>query len=508
VVAGGIVVSIAYTSAATLAGRIRDGELSPVEVLDALFARIDAHDDVVNAFVHTCEDDAYEAARAAERAVETGDDLGPLHGVPVAIKDLDTPVEGAPMTCGSVPLADNVAQADCLLVERLKAAGAIVVGMTNVPEFGHKGTTDNPLHGTTVTPFDTDRIAGGSSGGSAAALAAGMAPLAVGSDAGGSIRIPASACGVVGLMPSFGLVPFDARPDALEPHTPFTALGPLARSVEDVALALEVVAGWHRDDPFAVPAPDADYLDADRRDDADLSVQYSPDLGVFPIEEAVTNVTDEAIAALEAAGASVTFADPDFGHDRETMLDAWENGFRLLMSSLLDKVERALGVDLLGDHREELSPQFVEYIEAGLAQSSTAFKRADMIRTDVYDAVNEVLADHDVLATPTLAVPPFDADVAGPTEVDGRAVDPYFGWPMTWVFNLTGHPVLSVPAGFTGDGLPVGLQLVGQRFDDETVLAAGAALERVRPWANAYPPAGIGGGTGNREDPAQRDAER
>lgn len=216
--------TVEYLSATTLARQIRTGQRSPVAILDALFEQIEVHDEEINAFVHLCREDAYEAARDAERAIRAGQDLGPLHGVPVAIKDLDTPVEGAPMTCGSVPLADSIADEDCLLVERLKDAGAIVIGLTNVPEFGHKGTTDNPLHGTTVTPFDTDRSAGGSSGGSAAALAAGMTPLAVGSDAGGSIRIPASACRVVGLMPSFGLVSFDARPDALEPHSPFRRL--------------------------------------------------------------------------------------------------------------------------------------------------------------------------------------------------------------------------------------------------------------------------------------------
>lgn len=480
-----------YTTAATLARQVRTGEISPVEVLDSLFDQIEAHNDEINAFVYLCQDEAYEAARNAERAVAEGRDLGPLHGVPVAIKDLDTPVEGAPMTCGSVPLENFIAEEDCLLVERLRDAGAIVVGMTNVPEFGHKGTTDNPLHGTTVTPFDTDRIAGGSSGGSAAALAAGMTPLAVGSDAGGSIRIPSSACGVVGLMPSFGLVPFDARPDALEAHSPFTALGPMARSVEDVAIMLDVLAGWHPDDPFVAPKPDADYTGAIRRGIDSLSIQYSPDLGIFPMEDVVRETVDDAVDTLASTGASITRRDPDFGHDYETMLDAWEEGFKLLMSSLPDKVERATGIDLWGEHRDVLSPQFVEYIEAGLEQDASEFKIADMVRTDVYDAVNSILADHDVLVTSTLAVEPFDAEIAGPTEIDGQSIDPYFGWPLTWVFNLTGHPVLSVPAGVTDAGLPVGLQIVGQRFDDETVLAAGAALERVQPWADEYPPAGV-----------------
>lgn len=483
--------TIEYTSATTLVQQIRTGHLSPVDILDDLFDQIASHDENINAFTYLCKNDAYDAAREAEQAINRGEAFGRLHGVPVAIKDLDTPVEGAPMTCGSVPLKDNIAKEDCLLVERLKEAGAIVLGMTNVPEFGHKGTTDNPLHGTTVTPFDTDRIAGGSSGGSAAALAAGMTPLAIGSDAGGSIRIPSSACGVVGLMPSFGLVPFDARPDALEPHTPFTALGPLARSVEDIALVLDVISGWHPADPFSVPKPTDDFVAATRRGGEDLSIQYSPNLGDFPVTKTVRETTDDAIAALEAAGTSVTRQDPDFKHDYQTMLEAWEEGFKLLLSSLPDKVEHDTDIDLLENHQDELSPQFIKYIKAGLKQKSSEFKRADMVRTDVYETVTTILSDHDILATPTLAVPPFDADIDGPTEVDGQAIDPYFGWPLTWVFNLTGHPVLSVPAGVTNEGLPVGIQLVGQRFDDSTVLAAGATLERINPWANTYPPDGI-----------------
>jgi len=482
--------TLCYASATELAERIRNGDLSPVAVVDALLDQIETHDGSINAFVHVLAADARAAARDAEKAVENDEDLGPLHGVPVAIKDLDTPVEGVPSTCGSVPLADAVAQEDATIVTRLRDAGAIVLGTTNTPEFGHKGTTDNPLHGTTVTPFDADRISGGSSGGSAAAVAAGMVPIASGSDAGGSIRIPSSACGTFGLMPTYGLIPFDSRPDALESHTPFTCHGPITRTVADAAVALDVMAGWHPRDPLSVADYETDYLGATDRGIDDRTVGYTPDLGVFPVADRVRTAFEDAVDVFETAGATVRPLEVDHGFTHEELHDGWEKGFLLLMASLPDKVERETGIDLVADHREELTPEFLEYIEAGAELTIDEFKRADMVRTAFFDAVQDCLEEVDLLATPTLGVLPFDAGKLGPTAVGDREVDPLFGWQLTWPFNLTGHPVASFPADLV-DGLPVGLQVVGQRFDDETVLAASAAFERERPWGEYYPPAEV-----------------
>lgn len=297
-------VDIHNLSARGMARRIRDGQLSPTEVVDKLLSRIDARNDSTNAFITVTEDRARQAAENAEQAIEDGQPLGPLHGVPVAIKDLNN-VAGVRTTHGSRLFTDNVADEDDPFVTRLKDAGAIVIGKTNTPEFGLGCTTDNLIVGPTGTPFDPKKVAGGSSGGAGAALADRLVPLAQGSDTGGSIRTPASFCGVYGLKPSFGRVPRTGRPNAFSDHTPFSHTGPMARTVEDAALMLDVMAGPHPADPFSLPAERTDYVDATRRPIDDLHIAYSPDLGTYPIAPEVRDVVDEAADVFAATGASV-----------------------------------------------------------------------------------------------------------------------------------------------------------------------------------------------------------
>jgi len=475
---------VPFLSAARLAREIRTGNRSPVDVLETLLDRIRERNDRTNAFVTVADERARTAAREAERAVEAGRELGPLHGVPVAVKDL-TPTAGIRTTFGSPLFAEHVPDADSVLVERLKDAGAVVIGKTNAPEFGHKGTTDNPVFGPTGTPYDPEKTAGGSSGGSAAAVADGLAPLAQGSDGGGSIRIPASCCNVVGIKPSFGRVPRDSRPDGFS-HTPFGQAGPLARSVEDAALLLSVLAGPSRDDPFSHPDDGTDYRGAVGRAVDDARVAFSPDLGVFPIEPAVRDVVADAADELSSAVAAMDRRDPAFEHDRATLLDSWLTGYRVGMAEKASILAEQ-GNDPF-ERRDELTPEVIEGMEVGADYSAVEYKRADVVRTDVFDAVQDLFEEYDLLITPTVAVPPFDTDILGPESVAGEEIDPLYGWFLTWPFNMTDHPAASVPAGFV-DGVPVGLQIVGPRFDDEGVIAAAAALERVRSWDDAYPPA-------------------
>ncbi|MFB6209925.1 MAG: amidase [Halobacteriales archaeon] len=474
---------VPFTSATQLATEIRRGSRSPVDVVEACLDRIEARNERINAFVTVAADEARAAARAAEEAVETGDNLGPLHGVPVAVKDLNT-VAGMRTTFGSPLFADNVAEEDDLLVQRMKEAGAIVVGKTNTPEFGHKGTTDNPVFGPTGTPYDPTKTAGGSSGGSAAAVADGLVPIGQGSDGGGSIRIPASYCNVVGIKPSFGRVPSGARPDGFS-HTPFGQAGPLARTVEDAALLLSVLAGPAPTDPFSHPDDGTDYRGAVGDPTDDLRVAYSPDLGVFPLEDRLRRTIDDAVDDLAAVVDTIDDTDPAFDHDRETMLESWMTGYRVGMAERASILAEE-GKDPF-DHREALTPEVIEGMEAGAEYSAVEYKRADIVRTDVFDAVQELFEDYDLLVSSTVALPPFDTDILGPEEVAGEAINPIYGWFLTWPFNMTDHPAASVPAGLV-DGLPVGLQLIGSRFADERVIAAASALERVRPWDGAYPP--------------------
>lgn len=471
-------------SAVRLAETIRSGERSPIDVIDACLARISDRNHRTNAFVTVAEETAREAARDAERAVENGDDLGPLHGVPVAVKDLNA-TAGIRTTFGSPLFADNVPDADDVLVKRMKDAGAIVVGKTNTPEFGHKGTTDNPVFGATGTPYDPTRTAGGSSGGSAAAVADGLVPIAQGSDGGGSIRIPASCCNVVGIKPSFGRVPSDSRPDGFS-HTPFGQAGPLARTVGDAALLLSVLAGPSDTDPFSLPADGTDYLAAVDAPVDDVRVAYSPDLGIFPLERRVRDVVDDAVDDLSRAVDAVDRVDPDFEHDRETMLDSWMTGYRVGMAERASLLAER-GIDPF-DHRDEVTPEVIDGMEAGTSYSAVEYKRKDVVRTSVFDAIQALFEEYDLLITSTVALPPFETETLGPDEVAGEAVHPLYGWFLTWPFNMTDHPAASVPAGFV-DGVPVGLQVVAPRFGDERTISIAAAIERTRPWADEYPPA-------------------
>jgi amidase/aspartyl-tRNA(Asn)/glutamyl-tRNA(Gln) amidotransferase subunit A len=484
--------AFAAASATELAARIRRGALSPVRVVDACLDRIADRDDL-NAFVTVLDEEARERAAAAEAAVEAGEPLGPLHGVPIAIKDLYDFKAGVRNTMGSVPFADFVPDRDATHVARLEAAGAIVVGKTNTPEFGHKATTDNRLVGPTSTPFDTSRNAGGSSGGSAAAVADGMVPLAQGTDGGGSVRIPASSCGVVGFKPSFGRVAQASRPDAFASHTPFAHVGPLARTVEDAALMADVLRGPHPRDPLSVPDEGPDFRGAVRRGVGGMRVAYSPAFDVFPVADEVRDVVDDAVMALDTAGADVERATLGLDRSHRELADLWLRQIAGRLHSVLAGFE-ADGVDLLGAHRDELTPALVDLLEETRDRRLVDAKRDDHRRTEVFDALQDAFQTYDLLATPTLAVPPVanaapgEGSTVGPTEVDGEAVDPLIGWCLTHPINFTGHPAVSVPAGLTDDGLPVGMQLVGRRFADEDVFAAAGTLERGRPWHGTYPP--------------------
>ena len=481
--------STAFRSATDLADAIRAGELSPVEVVETFFERIDDQNDELNAYVNVLKQRAREQAREAEQAVESGEDLGPLHGVPVAIKDLHMEIEGVPHTMGLAPLADNVADETGVVVERLEEAGAIPLGTTNTPELGHTMRTYNELLGPTATPFDPDGEynAGGSSGGSAAALAAGLAPLATGSDVGGSLRNPASCCHVVSVKPTFGLVPKDNRPDAFSSTTPVGVVGPMARTVDDLALMLSVLVGQDDSDPFSVVAPRDDYTDATDRDASEFDVAFTPDLDTFPVADTVASICRDAVDALADAGATVSEAEVD-GPDKGTLNYAYGTEATPLFAVMAGYLEDEHGIDVAGDDADDLSSSFVQTVDMGEGYDAVDYLQTNEVRTELYDAVEAVLDDHDALIMPTLSTPPLTHDEPYPSEIDGeRAGGLPMDWGLTWPFNMTGHPVVAAPAGLTDDGLPVGLQIVGSRFDEADLLGIAAALEDANPWADDYP---------------------
>lgn len=470
-----------------LANRIREGDVSPTAVVDSHLERIEARNDIVNAFITVAEDHARERAREAERALETSESISPLHGVPIALKDLTAFRTGIRHTFGCRAFSDNVATHTAEFVRRLEDAGAIVIGKTNTPEFGHKPVTDNLLVGPTSMPFDPERNAGGSSGGSAAAVTEGMAAIAQGGDAAGSVRIPAAFCGVYGLKPSFGRIPESARPNAFQYHSPFICKGVLTRSVRDAAIALEIMAGPNTRDPFALPADDADYAAATERLIDEWSIAYSLDLGVFPVAESVRECIEDALSGFERAGATVDPVDVDLGHSLETLRDRTRFGLmQAFTAAVADSIQRRSGVDFLGEHAADVPEEFRDRIRAGREHSAVDVGRMNRVRTAMFDGVQAVFEEgYDLLVTPTTSVPAIRNDSLDDVRVDGESVHPRADWLLTWPFNMTGHPAASIPAGQV-DGLPVGMQLVGPRLDDEAVLAASGAFERRRPWDGSY----------------------
>ncbi|ELZ26004.1 amidase [Natrinema limicola] len=473
-------------SARELADAIRRGERSSLELVETVLERIETTTRDLNAYVTVIADSARERAREADRAAAADEDLGPLHGVPVAIKDLRDRKTGVRNTMGLAPLSDHVASTDSITVERLEAAGAVIVGTTNTPALAHTIKTDNRLVGATATPFDLERSAGGSSGGSAAAVAAGLATFATGSDIGGSLRVPASCCHVVGLKPTFGRVPSDSRLDSFGTHTPFMVGGPIGRSTEDVALAFDILSGQDDRDPFSVPDGD-DVLPATDRSAEDLSVCYSPNLDFQPVDPTVRAIVGDAVDDLAAAGVAVTDVDVSLP-DYEPLRSAYYTQVGGYFAALAARVEERFGIDL---ETADVEETLLSTIALADDTSAVDERLANGPRTQAYDAIEDALAGHDALVTPTLTVPPYGKRLADryPTEIDGQAVD---GIPtdamLTWIFNLTGHPVASVPAGLTDDGLPIGLQIVGRRYAEADVLAVAGALERARPWTAHYPP--------------------
>ncbi|OLB84508.1 MAG: amidase [Chloroflexi bacterium] len=477
-----------YASAAELARRIRSRELSPVELMTSTIKRIEQRNPSLNAFVFTDFDQAMERARAAESAVTSGATLGPLHGVPTAMKDLFDFKPGWPSTFGGIrTLRDQVIDAYCPYSERMERAGAILVGKTNAPIMGLRGIADNYLFGPTHNPFDLSRNPGGSSGGSAAAVADGLVSIAEGTDAGGSIRIPAAWCNVYGYRASYGRVAYTGRPNAFASLNPFVFEGTLTRTVEDAAIGLQILAGPDSRDPFSLTST-PDFTAALAHSLSGAKVAFSPDFDVYPIESAVAGVVAEATRGFVDAGATVETVKVGIKRSQRELSDLWN---RMIMPLNISGLEglKAAGIDLMKDHPEDLPPEYRHWIEVGYGMSAMDVWNDMVMRTEVYDAIESVLQRYDLLVTPTLACLPVknttDGNTLGPTQINGEEVDPLIGWCLTFLTNFSGHPSASIPAGLSG-GLPVGMQIIGRREQDVDVLAASAAFERVRPWTDGY----------------------
>ncbi|MEU4292494.1 amidase family protein [Kribbella sp. NPDC026596] len=465
--------------ATELAARIGAKEISPVEVTDAVLDRMDRLNPVLHAFCEPTQEAARAKAAEVAGRIARDEPVGPLAGVPIAIKDLIS-VKGVRTAMGSPIYRDFVPDEDDVVVERVEAADAVVLGKTTVPEFGYSGAGHNPVSPAARNPWNIAMTPGGSSSGSGAAVAAGIGPLALGTDGGGSVRIPAAHCGIYGFKPSMGRVPMypgarDERYPGASSWETLAHIGPLTRSVADAALVMSVVAGPDPRDRLSLPAGDVDWLSAPEGGIRGLRVAFSPDWGYLDVDPAVREITARAAEVFER----------DLGCTLEEAHPGWEDPFHAFWAVVVADTDLAGLRALLDKHGAQMSPHLVDILSRHWTAEELTSAR--MTRKAVNNKMWRLMADYDLLITPTLAVPPFPLYMQGPEIVDEHMV-PSTAWlGFSFPINLTGQPAASVPAGFTTDGLPVGLQIVGRHLADADVLRASAAFEAAAPWAQYWP---------------------
>jgi len=464
--------ALCFLTAVELAQKIRAGEISAVETMEAHLAQIEKVNPQVNAIVTLLPEMAMEAARKADEKLARGEEVGPLHGLPVAHKDL-VQTKGIRTTFGSLVYENFVPDEDALLVERLREAGAILLGKTNTPEFGAGSQTFNKVFGVTKNPYDLTKTCGGSSGGAAVSVACRMLPFADGSDLGGSLRNPTNFCNVVGLRPSVGRVPSWPSESG---WNSFAVDGPIARTVEDTALMLSVLAGPDLRSPISLPENGAVFRNSLERNLKGIRIAWSSDLGGLPVDSRVTKTLEAQRAVFEDLGCIVEEGFPDFSDADEIFktFRAWF--YEMNLSSLLP------------EHRDKLKETVVWNIEAGMKLSGPELGRAEVKRTALFHRVREFMQNYDFLALPVSQVPPFPIEQEFVSEINGVQMETYLDWMRSCYFiSVTGQPAISVPCGFTEDGLPVGLQLVGKPQDDLGVLQLAYAFEKASGFYQQIP---------------------
>jgi len=464
---------ICFMSAIDMFEAIKRQELSSVEITETIIERIEKINPIINAFCTTTFDLAREMAREADNKVKKGEKLGLLNGIPTSIKDLN-PVKGIRTTYGSKIFENHIPDRDDIAVKRLRKEGCVILGKTNTPEFGFKGVTDNLIFGYSRNPWNLDFTTGGSSGGAASAVVSGLGPLAQGSDGGGSIRHPASFCGAFGIKPSFGRVP--RYPKLFPVGLDIAVIGPIVRYVKDAALMLDAMKGPFEGDKASLPKDGIRYIDKISEVPEGLKIGYSLDLGYAKAVD--TEVEKNILHSVELF--------ENFGWNIEQVkmkLRKAQLSFNTIWTS-------ALGYNLkpyLKEWENKMDPNLVKLIKAGLGYDGLSLPRAIAGRGLVYETIYKVFKNYDIFITPSTAIPAFKLGKMFPSKINGINVSPTAWMPFSFPFNMTGHPAASIPSGWSSDGLPIGMQIVGNRFDELTVLQVSKAFEELAPWQDKRP---------------------
>ena len=465
---------IAFSSVSELKELINSKEVSIVEVVEFFLARIERFNPYLNAFLETCSEEALLTAKNQQIAMDKGELIGLLAGIPISIKDLEM-TQGIPTTLGSLVYKNRVPTYDSVVVERVRNSGAIILGKTNTPEFGQSGTTENKLGDACRNPWDLNRTAGGSSGGAGAGLAAGLFPIATGSDGGGSIRIPASFNGVFGIKPSQGRVPrFGGYGVPASNH--LSQSGPMSRTVEDTALLLQVIAGWDARDPMSIRSGPSDFLTSLDGGVSNWKVAWSPDLGYAAVDDEVLKICEDASKLFEDMGASVDCVSLELEDPFEAFFDIFSTGTYSSYGTLLD------------ENSEDLTDYVRSTLEYARRLGASDFSRALLCLEQLKRKMEIFFDNYDLLLTPTMAVTAFPVD-SRPSKINGKTVHEFWGYlPFTYPVNMTGQTASSVPCGFSAEGLPVGLHIIGPHGAENKVLQASYAFQKARPWSQYKPP--------------------
>lgn len=466
---------LAFASAVELRDLIRNKDVTPLELVHLYYERIDRLNPQLNAYLTLVYDQAVKAAELAGDAVMRGDGLGPLHGVPIGVKDLEM-TAGIRTTSGSLVYESRIPDVDSIVVERIKNSGAIILGKTNTPELGLLGHTENRLGDHCRNPWDPSRTTGGSSGGAGSALAAGLCPLATGGDGGGSIRIPASYCGVFGIKPTQGRVPKYGGSTGQLMANQFSQQGPMSRTVKDSALLLQVLAGHDARDPDSAIEPSGDYIKALDIDLKGMRIGWSLDLGYAPVENEVKSIVKSALSSFELLGCVV-----------EDVTISLEEPFDPFWTIFTANISAGFG-KLLSTKTEDLAWYTKRCLDYGAGVTGAQYSASLGSVEKMKSQFREAFQHYDLILTPTMSDTAYPVGKP-PSHINGTEAYWEIGVPaFTFPINMIGYPAASIPCGFDSKGLPVGLQMIGPPFSEETIIAASAAFERTNPWGDRKPP--------------------
>ena len=477
-------------SGVELGKEVRSGRITPTEVIRYFQERIEKRNPSLNAFTYTKFDDAFSEAKALEEKLLRHEEVGPLAGVPVGLKDFLPSKKGWTNSHGGVKSLIREDPEDSMFYIAAREAGAIAVGKTNAPAFAMRGTCDNYLYGPTRNPFDTRYNSGGSSGGSAAAVADGMLPISEGSDGGGSIRIPSAWCGCFGFKASVGTIPSICRPDGWTATHPYCFNGAITRTVEDSALMLNYMARYNPRDPLSLDHGKRDFTELMKKPIRNWKIAFTTDYDVFTVDPEVASIVKTAARKLEAAGASIEPVHFSFQHTQNEFAELWCRSISI--DTAIDmELWKKEGLDLVRDHREELPEEFIYWNELALRSTVMDYRYFNELRTEMLDAMQDIFDTYDIILSPVTICPPVlnakDGNTRGPLEMNGRKIEPLIGFCETFFSNFTGNPAASVPAGLTKEVLPVGMQIIGKKFRDEDVLAVAKTFEDIAPWGYEIP---------------------